>query len=149
MAQPSIQIDVDTEPKPDRIEQLRNHLRAFNETFIGPYEAHHLLVTAQAPGSQVMIGGIHGWGQFGWLYINLVWVDQPWQRQGIGSRLLSGIESTAKSMGINRARLATSDFQSGIHLYKKQGYETFASIPFSSLRGEDEHTEYLMWKKGL
>ncbi len=148
MAQPGIQIDIDTEPKPEQIEHLRSHLRAFNETFIGPYEARHLLVTAHAT-DHVIIGGIHGWVQFGWLYINLVWVDQPWQRQGIGSRLLSGIESTAKSLGINRARLATSDFQSGIHLYKKQGYETFASVPSSSLQGDDAQTEYLMWKKSL
>ncbi len=141
-----VTIRVDSEPEDRKVEQLRANLRSFNQACIGPYDAHHLLVTAKSLNGE-MIGGIHGYIQFSWLHVHLLWVAPAWRRQGIGSRLLSGIEKKAQSMGISRSRLSTADFQDGLHLYTKHGYTIFATLPFSSTGGEDQHIEYLMQKQ--
>ena len=142
----TIQFEELISPNPEQIEPLRNALKAFNESRLGNYSAETFMVTAYSDDGE-MHGAVHGWLQFGWLYVNMLWVDEKSRRHGIGSALLDKIEAYATARGIHRSRLATSDFQPGNELYRRRGYEVYAEIPIMPPGGAtDVHVEYLMWK---
>ncbi len=64
------------------------------------------------------IGGVNGWNGAD---IDALWVDEPYQRQGIGSVLLRAAEREAKENG---AYLMILDaFEWNVDFYKKNGYE--------------------------
>ena len=133
-------------PDAEHVEPLRNALKAFNESKLADYSAEPIIVKAYTNHGQ-MCGAVHGWLQFGWLYVNMLWVDESFRRRGIGTALLEKLEGYATSRGICRSRLATSDFQPGYALYRQYGYEVYATIPIMPASdGTDAHVEYLMWK---
>jgi GNAT superfamily N-acetyltransferase len=133
-------------PEPVQVEQLRTPLKAFNESQLGNYDAETILVTARSEQGELH-GAVYGWLQFGWLYIDLLWVDEAQRRQGIGRALLQKIEAHADAHGIRRSRLATADFQSGYALYQRCAYAVYAEVPIMpDASGVDMHVEYLMWK---
>ncbi|MBA5686687.1 GNAT family N-acetyltransferase [Rugamonas apoptosis] len=145
----TIQYEKILKPDAEQVEPLRNALKAFNEAQLGDYSAEPILVKAGTNNGQIC-GAVHGWLQFGWLYVNMLWVDESFRRRGIGTVLLQEIEEYATSRRIFRSRLATSDFQPGYALYRQCGYEVYATIPIMPASdGTDAHVEYLMWKHWL
>lgn len=142
----TIQYEKIFDPDSEQVEPLRNALKTFNESQLGDYSAEPIMVKACTNDGK-MCGAVHGWLQFGWLYVNMLWVDQSFRRRGIGAALLEQIEAYATSRHIFRSRLATSDFQPGYALYRQFGYEVYATIPIiPASDGTDAHVEYLMWK---
>ncbi len=134
------------QPDAEQVEPLRTALKAFNESAIGEYGATTIMVAAHGDDGK-LLGAVYGWLQFGWLYVNMLWVDDAQRRRRIGTTLLERIEAFAAARGVCRSRLATSDFQPGYALYRRRGYETYATIPIMpDEAGVDSHVEYLMWK---
>lgn len=68
-----------------------------------------------------MIGGAYGWIQYGWLYIDLLWVKENHRHQGLGVKLVNAIETAARNKGINRYYLTTASFQA-LDFYLKLNY---------------------------
>ena len=66
---------------------------------------------------------------YGWrvLYVELLWVDEPWRRQGVGLELLRAVEDEARRQGAYLAHLDTFDFQAR-GFYEKQGYALFGTL---------------------
>ena len=66
---------------------------------------------------------------YGWhvLYVEILWVDEPWRRQGIGLSLLRAVEEEAKKKGAYLVHLDTFDFQAR-GFYEKQGYRLFGTL---------------------
>jgi GNAT superfamily N-acetyltransferase len=48
---------------------------------------------------------------FDWLFVQWLWVAEPYRSQGIGSRLLAGAEPAAREKGCRAAYLDTFSFQ--------------------------------------
>ncbi|HBS48384.1 TPA: GNAT family N-acetyltransferase [Candidatus Dependentiae bacterium] len=76
------------------------------------------------------------------LYINVLWIDEPFQKQGYGSHLLDKVETEAKKLGCSLAHLDTFDFQAK-DFYLKHGYEVFGVLDDCP----PGHKEYFMKKK--
>ena len=131
-------------PEDSTRQKIRQQLRAFNEAKIGVYKAKPFAVMAhQADGT--FVGGMYGWLQWGWLFVDLAWVDEDARGQGIGRQLLQRFEALAKEQGIIRARLNTASFQGGLAFYKRCGYETYAELEIETPDGE-KHVDYFMKK---
>lgn len=62
------------------------------------------------------------------LAIEMLWVDEKYQQQGLGSALLETVESEARKNGCALAHLDTFDFQA-MDFYRKRGYEVFGVLP--------------------
>lgn len=76
-----------------------------------------------------LAGGLVGHTWAAWLHVALLWVDEAHRGTGLGSRLLSSAEVTAREeRDCLAARLETWDFQAP-EFYKKQGYEVVCAIP--------------------
>jgi len=76
----------------------------------------------------VIIAGItsvmYCWGM---LFVDILAVDEKYYKNGLGSKLLSHVESEAKKLGATLAHLDTFDFQAK-DFYIKHGYEVFGVL---------------------
>lgn len=61
------------------------------------------------------------------LYIDILWVDENYRNQGLGSKLLEYVEETAKEKGCYLIHLDTFDFQAK-DFYIEHGYEIFGTL---------------------
>lgn len=59
--------------------------------------------------------------------IDILWVEEPYRRQGLGGRLLRQVEDEARAMGCRLAHLDTFDFQARA-FYEKNGYTVFGVL---------------------
>ncbi len=59
-------------------------------------------------------------------FIEMLWVDEPLRRQGIGSRLLSELEREAKETGAFMVMLDARDWN--VDFFKKRGYTVYCTL---------------------
>ena len=69
-------------------------------------------------------GYIFPWGC---MYIDDMWADEKYRRQGLGSVALQAVEEVAESRGCHLLWVGTWDFQAKPY-YLKHGYEVFATL---------------------
>jgi GNAT superfamily N-acetyltransferase len=100
-------------------------LAAYNRTFIGPREARPLLVTVRRDGR--IAGGLSAVTVRGMLEIDLLWVDEAWRGQGLGSRLLRAAEAEAAQRGCRAVSVGTFDFQAR-PFYERAGYTVAGEV---------------------
>jgi len=84
-----------------------------------------------------LIGGLTGRTLFGWLVVELLWVDPAARGAGHGRRLLAAAEQEAIRRGCHHARVNTYSFQAP-GFYERHGYigaATLADCP----RGHQRH----------
>ncbi|MBO4534351.1 MAG: GNAT family N-acetyltransferase [Clostridia bacterium] len=69
-------------------------------------------------------GYIYPWGC---LYVDDMWVDERYRRQGLGSATLRAVEKVAKERGCHVVMLGTWDFQAKPY-YLKNGYTVYSTV---------------------
>ena len=72
-------------------------------------------------------GGVMGEVAWGWLYVDLLWLDPAQRHQGQGAALMTSIEQAARDVGARHCWLATTSFQS-LPFYQHQGYTLFGEL---------------------
>lgn len=119
-------LTIETDPSPTDIKALGDGL------------TEHALPTTRAPGflplavfardaDGRLVGGISALVNWNWLQIALVWISPELRRNGLGSQLLSRIESAGKERGCTNAHLDTFSYQAR-PFYERHGYELFATL---------------------
>ena len=84
-------------------------------------------------------GYIYYWGC---MYIDDMWVESNYRRQGLGSQALQAVEKVAEAKGCHLIFLGTWDFQARPY-YEKHGY-----IVFSTLKDNPKgHEDYELYKR--
>lgn len=91
-----------------------------------PYDRRDLIVTAKDE-SGTLLGGLVGYTNWDWLYVDLLWADDGQRHAGLGSRLMRAAEEEAVRRGCRWSRLYTYDFQAP-GFYRKLGYEVWAEL---------------------
>lgn len=76
------------------------------------------------------------------LYIDLLWVDEKYRKNGIGTFLLKQIEKIGKEKGVYLIHIDTFDFQ-GREFYLKNEYEVFGVLE----NCPKDHNRYFMKKE--
>ena len=64
---------------------------------------------------------------FDWLFVNWLWVADPYRKHGIGSQLMGGAEAAAQAHGCRAAYLDTFTFQAP-KFYQRLGYREFGRL---------------------
>ena len=135
------------ENPPDDVAQiiLMSGLAAFNESRVGPDPVrdpvNHLCIVVRDREGQVR-GGVQGVAVGAWLAVDLVWVEESFRRNGLGSRLLAEAEAEGRRRGCKWVILGTFDYQAP-GFYSRRGYVEYA-------RMEDfpwGHTRYQLRKE--
>ena len=106
-------------------DEIKRGLMAFNVEHAGPANYQDLALTARDP-SGGLVAGLYGNTAWRWLFVDLLWVDTPFRRQGLGRRLLRAAEAAARARGCTRAYLDTFDFQAR-PFYEREGYVVFGT----------------------
>jgi len=88
---------------------------------------------------EITLEGMTGWD---WLHVEILWVDEKYRGEGIGSALLTAAETVARKRGCIGSCLTTSCFQAPA-FYEQHGYSTFDRIDDYPLG----KTMYFMSKK--
>ena len=88
-----------------------------------------------------LIGGLCGRTLGGYLEVAAIWVSEPYQNNGIGTKLLRKAEQEAIGRGCRHAQLDVYDFQA-LAFVRKHGYQQFAALD----KYFGEHTRHLMVK---
>ena len=134
------------QPHDHFIRSLRTALVRHDETITGPIKTKRLGVSVNNSSGEI-VAGIYGWLEWGWLYIDLLWVNTEPQNQGIGKKLLIILEQLAHKQGVNRAYLDTSNFEAP-DFYKKYGYEIFPQMDITADDGR-KYIRYMMHKLSI
>jgi GNAT superfamily N-acetyltransferase len=79
-----------------------------------------------------VVGGVIGHVFGGWLYVELLWVEESLRNKGNGTKLLKMIENEAVKLGCKHAHLSaraldTFSFEAR-PFYEKHGYTLFATL---------------------
>ena len=74
-----------------------------------------------------LVGGAIGVIKYNWYFLDLLYVDEEYRGQDIGTKLINEIEKLAKSKKLIGVRMETWDFQAR-EFYEKNGYEVYATF---------------------
>ena len=131
-------------------ELVTSSLKAFNDSSHPLFHARRqnpddpmpLQVVAHDDQGRV-IGGIlaKAWLAWKWLDIEIVWVDQSYRNQGLGSKLLREIEQMGIENGCVKSKLTSLSFQAP-DFYIKHGYQIYGELQ----NFLDGVTDYFLWK---
>jgi ribosomal protein S18 acetylase RimI-like enzyme len=113
-------------PNKNEIEFVNNALEKFNNGHAGP-DNHVLLNIVEYDENQNVIAGILGGTYWGWLHIDILWVDENFRSKKIGSRLLIAAENEAKKRGCHSVHVDTMSWQAP-EFYRKHGYELISEL---------------------
>ena len=113
-------------PNKNEIEFVNNALEKFNNEHAGP-DNHVLLNNVEYDENQNVIAGILGGTYWGWLHIDILWVDEKFRRKKIGSQLLIAAENEAKKRGCHSVHVDTMSWQAP-GFYRKHGYELISEL---------------------
>lgn len=95
-----------------------------------------------------IIAGCSGYVFYwGCMYIDDMWVDEKYRRQGLGSVALQAVESEAERKGCHVLWVGTWDFQARPY-YEKHGYEVFATLKDCPVGHEDYQLAKRLDRKG-
>ena len=127
-------IVIGDQPDSEEAGQIRENLLAFNIRAAGESGFKALTVTMKE--KDRVVAGLDGHTAWGWLFIQRIWISDEKRAMGLGSKLLSLAEETAKTRECHHAWVDTFSFQAPL-FYEKNGYEKFATLdeyPFGHQR---------------
>lgn len=75
----------------------------------------------------VIIGGAVAYQAWDWLFVDIVAIEEEYQRKGLGSQLFRKIEEEARKNNLVGIKLSTLDFQAK-GFYEKQGFHKICEI---------------------
>ena len=119
-------ITITDNPDPGDVQLIEEGLAAFNLLYAPP-ENYQRLVVALRAGDGALCGGIIGNTWWGWLRIDVLWIDEAVRGQDWGTRLLAAAEAEAIRRGCHHVFLDTMSFQA-LPFYLKRGYTIFGQL---------------------
>ncbi|MGL5115690.1 MAG: GNAT family N-acetyltransferase [Beijerinckiaceae bacterium] len=111
MRVPITSAQVDTDRFDDVKAAVGSGLSAYNDQFLPrPREATPFAASVRNDEGSV-IGGAVGYFRLDWLYIDLLWVEDPQRGKGYGATLMALAEQEARARGATHITLWTWSFQ--------------------------------------
>ena len=104
-------------PTEKEIYFINDALRNFNDEKVGP-DNHELLNIVEYDENKNVIGGILGGTYWGWMHIDILWVDNNFRKKRIGSHMLEADEEEAIKRGCHSVHVDTMSWQAP-EFYKK------------------------------
>ena len=113
-------------PSQKEIDFVNDSLTRFNDKKVGP-DNHELLNIVEYDVEKNVIAGLLGCTDWGWMHIDILWVDEKHRGLGIGSKLLEAAEEEARRRGCHSVHVDTMSWQAP-EFYKKHGYKIISEL---------------------
>ena len=126
MENKSCSIQLEESPNADDVQAVNEGLAAYNRRFAPADGYQPLTIFLRAPDGK-LVGGLLGQTYWGWLHVDILWLDDSAQHQGFGSRILALAEAEALRRGCRHAHLDTLSFQA-LDFYRKLGYAVYGVL---------------------
>jgi GNAT superfamily N-acetyltransferase len=126
MSSSPLLLTTETEPDQATAHAISDGLDAYNNFTVPGGDWKPLWIVGRDGAGSVQ-AGIRGVTEFDWLFVIWLWVAEPFRRQGVGSRLLSGAETIARERRCSSCYLDTFSFQAP-EFYKRHGYQEFGRL---------------------
>jgi len=133
-------ITIEENPNPGDIQTVVKGLDEYNFARTDQYHHRVMNIFLRDPDGGVK-GGLIGATFWGWLHVDILWVDENQRQKGSGRELLLAAEKEAARRGCRFSHLETHSFQA-LDFYLKQGYAVYGQL-------EDfpaGHTKYFLSK---
>lgn len=137
-----MEIHISSEPHASDtdIALIENGIDQFNMTITGDRNYHPIKLFLRDENGQIHGGLVaHIWG--GWMYIELLWIEEALRGHDFGTQLVQMAESAARTCGCQNCHLDTFSFQAR-PFYEKLGYQVYAELP----NYPPGHTRYYLRK---
>jgi GNAT superfamily N-acetyltransferase len=120
-------IELDTGSAEDDLRRIREAVYASNvsKSGIGDYTPLNLILR---DARSMTLGGLIGSSHWGWLHLDLIWVDESIRRRGFGRQLLLTAEKLARKRKCRHSCLETLSFQEALPFYMSLGYVQYAIL---------------------
>ena len=118
---------IEETPDPGDTRFVFERLLEFNRSRTGADDDHRHLAIFVRDESGEIVGGLLGHTFWGWLYVEILWIDESVRGQGYGHTLLAAAEQEAIARGCHHALLDTMSFQAR-PFYEKHGYTVFGEL---------------------
>ena len=117
---------IETDPTPEQIQYLEDHLYEFNSDATGITDGVGLAIFVKDERDRIVAGICgHTWG--GCCEIRQLWVEESRRRQGLGTRLLQAAEQEARRRHCRQMVLTTFSFQAPA-FYTTRGFHLLAAV---------------------
>lgn len=126
MGKPRYTLVLEETPNPEDVQAVRDALTTFNTDAVGPDNHLPLALFVRDRHGQI-VGGLLGDTFWGWLHIEILWVDDTLRGQGFGGDLLAAAEREALRRGCHAAFVDTMSFQAP-GFYERHGYTLFGKL---------------------
>ena len=117
---------LEDQPRSEDVDAIRAGLQAYNRHYTpdGKYEP---LVIVLRAADQTVAGELLGGTYWGWLHVDILWLDAGARRQGLGTRLMAMAEHEALRRGCRGVHIDTMSFQA-LTFYERLGYSVFGVL---------------------
>jgi GNAT superfamily N-acetyltransferase len=126
MSSSALLLTTETEPDQATSHAISEGLGEYNNSTVPGGDWKPLWIVGRDGAGSVQ-AGLRGVTEFDWLFVIWLWVAEPFRRQGVGSRLLSGAEAIARERRCSSCYLDTFSFQAP-EFYERHGYEEFGRL---------------------
>ncbi len=124
MSEPTIRLE--NSPTEEDRRKVLDGLLAHNKGQTGDDNYENLTFLLRDADGEV-VGGLLGEIYWGWLHIDILWVDESWRKDGLGRKLMEAAEREAAERGCHSAFLDTFSFQA-LPFYLNLGYEIYGEL---------------------
>ena len=97
-------------PGQNEIDFVNDALARFNDEKVGP-DNHELLNIIEYDDEKNVIAGLLGGTYWGWMHIDILWVDEKFRGHEVGSKLLAAAEEEARRRGCHSVHVDTMSWQ--------------------------------------
>jgi N-acetylglutamate synthase-like GNAT family acetyltransferase len=121
----SIEYSIENNPDASDDKIIRDGVVDFNKQSINE-KATYFSVFAKD--DTQIIGGALIWEISDALYINELWCNEKYRKQGVGTKIITMIDDAAKNKGLSKIFVDTYEFQARA-FYEKHGFYCIGTIP--------------------
>lgn len=120
-----IEYSIENNPDTSHDKVIRDGIVDFNDQIIKE-KASHFSIYAKY--NTQIIGGALIWEHCDALYIDVLWCNEKYRKQGVGTKIITMIDGIAKNKELPKIFVDTYEFQAQ-DFYKKHGFYCIGIIP--------------------